>query len=186
MRKAIGGAQVLIMVILGLASTTGTAAAGQAGYAVDSLSHSCFQLINSGVDQYGNEYQGVHCADLLVQRVTATSVDVIAQGQALCQWSRDFAFTFTLTTCDTIGQSVGLYTSGAVAIVGPVRSECGSNCPVGARYVHSYRYRLSSGCLDNVWSSMTDDGINYNRFRGVGNIASAHFRICNNGVYTQR
>ena len=165
---------------------TGTASAGQLGYTQTVLSHRC-AVVFSGTSTPTNIYEGVHCANLLAVRTSSTTVEVWAQGEAYCQFTWPGG-PWTVTWCDGIRQDIGLYTAGPTALRGPVPVACGdfgsSGCP-NARYVHSIsHYQITSGCLTNVWSSMTDDVIDKGPLNGSGNIASGHYQICANGSYS--
>lgn len=188
--RLLRGVLVVLVTTLSVAGflNTGTAAAGQLGYTTTVLSHRC-DVVFTGTSTPLNYYQGVHCANLLAVRTSSTAVEVWAQGEAFCQYSVPTSgIPYTVTWCDGIRQTIGLYTAGPTAIRGPVPVQCGdyggSSCPV-ARYVHSIsHYQITSGCLTNVWSSMTNDALKRGSLSGTGNVASGHFEICANGSYS--
>ena len=165
----------------------GTASAGQAGYSATVISHRC-DVIYRDQSLGGTWYEGVHCANLIVARTSATTAEVWAQGEAYCQTYVSGGPVF-VDDCQGITQRIGLYTPGPTAIRGPVDvPPCGNQgglpCP-GSRYVHSIaHYVISSGCLPHVWTSVGLDYIDYIGGDGTGSIASGHFKVCNNGVYT--
>jgi hypothetical protein len=173
-----------VAVLATMVVTDGTASAGTVGYSPTQLSHRCAVLKSE--DYFGVIRQYVHCADLFAVRTSATTTQIWAQGQDVCQVDDG-----TAIACGRIDTYIGLYRyDDEAAIQGPVYTWCefgtARSCPEG-RFVHSIPHNNlpSPGACYSVYAGTSDT------FKTVlapgtvsGPISSYAFKVCGNGTYT--